>query len=395
MRLLIVHSSADLYGSDRSLLSAVRLERAGTETTIALPEDGPLRPLLEQQQVQVRVLELGKFRSDQLTPARLLRTGRLLWQAVRQFEAWHREAPFDVVYSNSIVVFAGALFARRHGLPHVWHVREIPAQRRIRQAFGWLVPRLSTRVVANSTQTRDALGWSGRADCRVVWNGVEPVGAAAEAGAEKTPEAPADPRWAPAASGGGTTPLVIGMVGRLNAWKGQGLLLQAVRELLDRGPGLPPFELRIVGSAYRGQEHYETGLREQVQRLRLDGLVRFQGFVDDMRAIWPAIDIAVVPSTQPEPFGRVAIEAMACAKPVVAAAHGGLRDIVDDGRSGLLFEPGSAPALATALGRLLGDATLRRTMGEAGRRRQCQLFSEVAYARSLSGVWQDARAAAR
>jgi glycosyltransferase involved in cell wall biosynthesis len=100
--------------------------------------------------------------------------------------------------------------------------------------------------------------------------------------------------------------------------------------------------------------------------------------VADIWPVWRASDIAVVPSTEPEPFGMVAIEAMACGLPVVAAAHGGLLDIVDDGRSGLLFTPRDADALAAALQRLAGDAALRQRLGSAGAQRQAEHFSLAA-----------------
>jgi glycosyltransferase involved in cell wall biosynthesis len=91
--------------------------------------------------------------------------------------------------------------------------------------------------------------------------------------------------------------------------------------------------------------------------------------------VWRATDIAVVPSTEPEPFGMVAIEAMACALPVVAAAHGGLLDIVQHDITGLQFEPCNAQALADALLRLATDPQLRQRLGQAGARRQATLFS--------------------
>ena len=80
-------------------------------------------------------------------------------------------------------------------------------------------------------------------------------------------------------------------------------------------------------------------------------------------------DICAVPSVWEEPFGLVAVEAMACERPVCASRVGGLQDIVVDGETGLLVAPGDAEALATALARLLDDAVLRRSMGTAGRRR--------------------------
>jgi glycosyltransferase involved in cell wall biosynthesis len=77
----------------------------------------------------------------------------------------------------------------------------------------------------------------------------------------------------------------------------------------------------------------------------------------------------VAPSLLPESFGIVALEAAAAGKPTIAADHGGLRDVVVDGETGFLVEPGDREGLRSALSRLCGDAELRARMGEAARRR--------------------------
>jgi len=110
-------------------------------------------------------------------------------------------------------------------------------------------------------------------------------------------------------------------------------------------------------------------------------------------ASWRAAEVGVVPSRWAEPFGLVAVEAMACGTPVVASDTGGLHDIVADGRSGRLVPPGDAEALARALAELLADESLRRQLGEAAleRARRFQCAHVMA---ELLDVYRDARAAA-
>jgi glycosyltransferase involved in cell wall biosynthesis len=111
---------------------------------------------------------------------------------------------------------------------------------------------------------------------------------------------------------------------------------------------------------------------------------------------WRHCLVAVVPSLWPEPFGLVALEAMAAGKPVVASAVGGLADLVVDGATGILVPPGDVEALRGAIARLLGDPLLREKMGQAGRARAAgysasvvvgqweRVFREVVAARTLS-----------
>ncbi|MGC8539907.1 MAG: glycosyltransferase family 4 protein, partial [Phycisphaerae bacterium] len=98
------------------------------------------------------------------------------------------------------------------------------------------------------------------------------------------------------------------------------------------------------------------------------------GFRSDVSALMSACDIFVLPAPA-EPFGLVLIEAMALGKPVIAAAAGGPLEIVADGETGLLFEPGNAESLAQAIKRLLADPELRQRMGEAGRKRYEEHFT--------------------
>ena len=104
------------------------------------------------------------------------------------------------------------------------------------------------------------------------------------------------------------------------------------------------------------------------------GAIRLLGFRSDVSALMAACDIFVLPAPA-EPFGLVLIEAMALGKPVIAAGAGGPLEIVADGETGLLFAPGNAESLATAMTRLLTDAPMRKRMGEAGRKRYEKMFT--------------------
>lgn len=105
--------------------------------------------------------------------------------------------------------------------------------------------------------------------------------------------------------------------------------------------------------------------------------LRCLGWLDHaaMSEAYRAADLCAVPSVWEEPWGLVAIEAMASARPVVASRCGGLAEIVAEGETGMLFPPGNADALAECLDRLLDDAALRERMGRAGRMRVEALYS--------------------
>jgi len=105
-------------------------------------------------------------------------------------------------------------------------------------------------------------------------------------------------------------------------------------------------------------------------------------------AAWIHCSIGVVPSIWPEPFGQVAIEAMACGRPVVASAIGGLQDSVVHGETGLLVPPGDDKALAEAIRSLLNDPARRAAMGEAGRKR-ARLFMASTVISRIEQVYRE------
>lgn len=109
---------------------------------------------------------------------------------------------------------------------------------------------------------------------------------------------------------------------------------------------------------------------------------------DIVMGAWAHCLLGVVPSTWAEPFGQVAVEAMTCGKAVVASELGGLADIVDDGKTGLLVPPGDHRALRLALDGLLADPSRRAAMGEAGRRRARRYFAS-AVAAQIEGVYRE------
>ncbi|MEW6267750.1 MAG: glycosyltransferase family 4 protein [Thermodesulfobacteriota bacterium] len=151
--------------------------------------------------------------------------------------------------------------------------------------------------------------------------------------------------------------------------KGFSFLLDALAELRKTRPTL---ELTVIG-----QPGVRSQTSAQVKRLGLAAAVRFTGRVEaeDIARAYAESAIAVVPSLY-EGFGFPAGEAMACEVPIVSTTAGALPEVVGrDGRAGVLVEPGSAPALARAIGELLDAPERRREMGVAGRARVTALFT--------------------
>ncbi len=168
--------------------------------------------------------------------------------------------------------------------------------------------------------------------------------------------------------GGGPGKKLLGVFGRLAGWKGQNIFLTALASVPD-AKGV------IVGDALFGEDEYAAALYRQVETSGLTDRVKFLGFRRDVPALMSAMDIIVHSSVAPEPFGRVVVEGMMAGRPVVASAAGGVLEIIEDERSGFLYEPGNAKALAAVMLRVMAEPELAFAVAQAGRQHARLHFS--------------------
>lgn len=151
---------------------------------------------------------------------------------------------------------------------------------------------------------------------------------------------------------------VIMLPARLTRWKGHTVLIEALARLRQRQPGRP-LRCLFVG-ADQGRIAYRRELEERARRHGLADVVQIVDECRDMPAAYMLADVVVSASTDPEAFGRVAVEAQAMGKPVIVTNHGGARETVVENSTGLLTPPGDAGALANALEQALALTTAER-----------------------------------
>jgi glycosyltransferase involved in cell wall biosynthesis len=155
---------------------------------------------------------------------------------------------------------------------------------------------------------------------------------------------------------------VVAVLGRISAWKGQEVLVRALAEPAMSSRGAIGV---VAGDTWPGQERHEDALRAAATSLGVGDRLRLAGFRDDVETVYGAADVVVVPSTRPDPLPNAALEAAAAGCCVVAAAHGGLPEIIRDGVTGRLVAPGDHAELARVLGELAHDTEQRDRLGAA------------------------------
>jgi len=365
---LFVHQSAEMYGSDKVLLYLVcGMAGKGLVPIVLLPEDGPLLVELQKSGIETLIVPVTKLDRKTLSLGGLTRFPKSLYQSIVGINRAVAGRKIDLVYSNTLAVLGAAVWALLMRKPHLWHVHEIlMSPTVVREGFPWMVRLLADKAICNSNMTSS---WLLDAQPKlanktvVIWNGQGPRPLPNIAAANLLRSN----------LGVHAGELIVTLVGRINRWKGQALFVEAA-ELLHRR-GYKKVHFLIVGSAFAGQENLVEDLRIKIVSSSVAAQVHILSFTHDIWSVWDASDIAVVPSTEPEPFGMVAVEAMASGKPVVVAAHGGLLDIVEHGVSGFQFEPNNAVNFADQMERLILSADLRTQIGLAGKQRQEEFFS--------------------
>lgn len=373
LKILFVHSGADLYGASRSLLRlSSRLVRDGNILKVVLPYDGPLRQELYKNNVDVLIHRdlpvvtrqrflrwTGLVSLIASLPVSIIRLTRL----VGAFKP-------DIVHTNTALILSPGIVARYMNVPHVWHVRESLTEfSKFWRWYKWFMHRFSDVIICVSTPIAEQFNDHNLNDKAIILHNGFPQDEFSPVDQERVT------KFLQKFQLDGHT--LVGVVGRIKfARKGQEVFVQAAALLRAR---FPQVKFLLIGSPFPGNDEHLDNLKNLVRELELDDQVVYTGDVEDIKAAYAALDISVLPSAMPEPFSGVVIESMAFAKPVVGTRIGGTIEQIEDGVTGFLVEPNDPVALAEALERLLADGTLRRTMGENGRQRFLSRFEFESY----------------
>jgi len=178
-------------------------------------------------------------------------------------------------------------------------------------------------------------------------------------------------------------------VGRISPSKGYEHLIKGFKKVVRSNPYL---KLKIVGSADKSKQRYLEHLKTLVNRFSLNYNVEFLGFTKDIESVLAKARILVAPSIIEESFGRVVIEAFACGVPVVATAVGGFKEIIEDGKNGLLVEPGDSSAISEGILKILDDSNFAEKLVKQARERverkytmeECLLKTEEVYKKTIA-----------
>jgi glycosyltransferase involved in cell wall biosynthesis len=388
-------ASAALGGAERALLDLVASLRAAEPAwrlTLVAAEDGPLLERARALGAEARVLPfpraLAGLGDAGAADGRGLRAGMAraapgaAVYAARLRRLLGALAP-DVVHTNGFKMHLLGAWTAPRDARVVWHLHDFVSSRR---AMAGLLRRSAGRaagaVAVSRAVAADAAAVLGAGvRMRTVYNAVD-LGRFTPAGPATDLDAAAGMAPAPAGT------VRVGLVATMGRWKGHDVFLRAVAAL----PADVPVRAYVVGGGiYRtaGSEVDADALRRRAAELGIADRVGFTCFVDDPASAMRALDVVVHASTQPEPFGLVIAEAMACGRAVVASAAGGAGEIVTPGHDALAVYPGDADGLSRAIRCLATDPALRGRLARAGRDTALRRFDRARLAAEVAPLYRE------
>lgn len=361
MKIAIVMPVGEQRGGGEMMLTDLMQQgrNLGTEWIVIFLEDGSMVEQVQKLGIDVRVVPSGRLRE----PHHFLATVVKIASIVRQ------EGASLVVGWMSKAHLYGSFASILANRPGLWYQLGVPSDNNWMDRIATILPNCGVITLSKVGQEAQARLWPKR-PTPLVYPGV-----ALERFDTSLMPSPKEVRRK---LGLPLDSSLIGIVGRLQRWKGMHILIEAMPKVLQRHPDA---HCVVVGGKHDLEANYEDYLKERIAALGLEDQVILSGLQRNVPEWMQAMDV-VVHASNNEPFGIVVIEAMALGKPIIAGNAGGPTEIIQDGVNGLLTPYGDEEALASAILRYLDDREFAHRVGAAARERALD-FSTQRYAQNF------------
>ena len=368
-RILYLHAGAEMYGADKVLLELIKgLNKQEFEAHVILPNKGVL----------VEVIEYPILRRKYFNPKGMIDYIRSYHRYAKKIATYAKQHRIDLVHNNTTAVLEGIYLKRKLKLPLLWHVHEIIVRPKFVSDFiNMLMGRYADKIITVSEAVANhvlASRFVNKEKISVIYNGVD-----------NASYYPKDNQSIREQFGIDQTSMVIGMIGRVNAWKGQNDFLDAVIPILKGNSNIVAF---LAGSAFEGEEWRVQELDARIASLPVAEQIKRIDYYANTNELYNMFDIFVLPSTNPDPLPTVVLEAMACGKPIVGYRHGGVCEMVEEDINGLLAKPNDSEALSRLIQNLIDNPEKISEFGQASMKRQKEMFSLESYINNFSNQYE-------
>lgn len=376
--ILFVSHSAELNGAERMLLQILKnIDREKIHPYLLLPEPGPLGDEAKEMGIEGEIVPLKWWITEKSKTWKQPISWLWNMRSVLRVSQILESRKIALVFSNSSVVFSGAIAAKMKKIPHLWSIHEILGGKNplLHFFFGKrvlvrLISWLSSAVIVNSSASHQT--FRGNRKVQRIYNGIamnHKMNRSKESLRQEFGLLRDD--------------FILGVVGKIYREKGQREVILALDSLRRTHPQV---KLLVVGDVKDGDYYHE--LERLVEDLNLEPYVFFTGYRRDIIELLQLLDLLVV-SSSVDSFGLAALEAMSVGTPVLAVNAGGLPEIISPGENGVLIESPNPDLICMGVESLLQNPSRMREFAEKGLRKVREKFSSEEQIRRIQKVMDE------
>ena len=342
-RVLLLHSSNDMYGASRIVLQVIDiLIKAQYEVYVILPYKGVLNKIIIDKGAFCSVYNLGVFRKKYMNLKGLCNRFIKIKKAKNYIANYIDKHHIDLLYTSTSVIISGGLAAKKSGIPSISHIHEIPTANKPYEIFSGLFVRYFSKkvIVVSNSVAKHWQPYLKKHQLLKVYNGIIFPVTKSLYNKRKTIE----------------QNITLTSIARLIPYKGHKYFIEVAKELLKLNK---QYHFLIVGDTFPGYEAYEEELKTLVSENDLHQKIHFLGYRTDVDDILVKTDLFFHPSIAPDPLPTVLFEAIKLKVPVVATKLGGAVEILDNGNCGLLVPYNNAKKVAELINDYFKDEKLK------------------------------------
>lgn len=373
--ILFLHSAADVYGASKVLIQTlIAFQQSGYKCIVIVSAPGPFSDKVEALGIKMYFIRLGVLRRKYNSVFGFLNRLFFLTKAIIKINKLIKIHEIDYIYSNTTSVITGAFLSKWAHKPHIWHIHEIIiGPRPVLWFLSYLMEHATNLNITVSSATFHH------------WNSINPSLNKKHKlisifnGLDSTPYLNS-----PIKELSNNNDIVtIGMIGRINNWKGQTYFIDIAAEIKKiKNAGNLRFKnikFLMAGDAFPGDEYLIDELEQKKKSLNMSSDINDIGYAANNVDFFKQIDLLITPSILPDPLPTVVLEAMAAGKPVAATKMGGALDMIIPNETGILIPWDDAQKASLQIVDLINQPELMNSMGLKGRQRVQSHFSIERY----------------
>jgi len=371
-RILILHSSNDMYGASRIALQVIDiLIQANYDVHVILPSNGELNKIITYKGASCSTYNLGVFRKKYLNLKGLYNRFLKIKKAKNYISNYIDKHHIDLLYTSTSVIISGGLAAKKRAIPNISHIHEIPTGNKLYETFiGLFVRYFSTKVVVVSNSV--ANHWRPylkKDQLEKVYNGIIfPLTKALNSSKTKSGQN-----------------ITVTSIGRLVPGKGHKYFIEVAKELLKLNNH---YQFLIVGDTFSGYESYEEELKTLVIKNNLQRKIQFLGYRTDIEDVLTKTDLVFHSSITPDSLPTVLFEAIKMRVPVAATELAGAVEILDNGNCGLLAPVNNAKKAADLIEDYIKNEKLKTTNIDKAIEYTNQHFSPTQFNKNILEIFK-------